>query len=689
MEYNINMKKEYKVSVITPFCNTDLKLFEECANHMINQTIGFDNVEWIIVLHNCKENYIQEVNTRLRKYVNVVTKVLNNDIHAASSPRNYALNLVSAPYLVFLDSDDFLGNDCLEKAYKAIKKTKAEIVGFRRAFIASKEGLFPMVDDVLYNSTEDLVVETKGKWDKDVVFYRDFLFVTSHIFDFNFIKKNGFKFDESIILGEDMYFMLSLVPKLTKIAFMPKFIGYTYYLHESSMIQKATKSDVQLLSFAKGFKNVYELDKKNKTNGLTSYACLRMLTNYILNSPDVKVETRVMIKLMLQEAIEATSENEKDEHYRKLIKSVIFNPEDPWKSEYVIKVINGQEALLKIINDNVNSDYGKRYNFKQVRNFKTYQELVPLQTYDDYKPIIDLYNKVGVDGILCSRKITRFFINSNNELIPNTFEHFNNYVDAFASLLRGKHNFLIGRSKKLKFRSNNGAIVRDLQSQLINDYFNHYLDRLTKEDATFSSEQGIYFTKTKESNYHNLLIDALQDKKIEQIVAVNTDEILNCLNYLKNNWKLLLKSINNKDRYKELKVIFEKGFNTPIAKKIWPKLVKIVGFGTGELYKSNNKLKTYTGNIPHNHGYYFTEEAMLGKAVEDDSDLFECSMADSFYELLPINKNTNKTTLISDAQVNETYQLIITNQNGLYRYITDHFITVKEKNNTNIKYIVY
>ena len=34
-------------------------------------------------------------------------------------------------------------------------------------------------------------------------------------------------------------------------------------------------------------------------------------------------------------------------------------------------------------------------------------------------------------------------------------------------------------------------------------------------------------------------------------------------------------------------------------------------------------MKLFTGDTPHNHGYYYTEEAICGKAVADNSDLFE------------------------------------------------------------------
>ena len=49
---------KYLVSVVTPFHNAKLHLFEKCVESMKNQTIGFENIEWVIALHNSEEEYV-------------------------------------------------------------------------------------------------------------------------------------------------------------------------------------------------------------------------------------------------------------------------------------------------------------------------------------------------------------------------------------------------------------------------------------------------------------------------------------------------------------------------------------------------------------------------------------------------------------------------------------------------------
>lgn len=100
-------------------------------------------------------------------------------------------------------------------------------------------------------------------------------------------------------------------------------------------------------------------------------------------------------------------------------------------------------------------------------------------------------------------------------------------------------------------------------------------------------------------------------------------------------------------------------------------------------------MKQYTGTIAHNHGYYYTEETIYGRAVSDDSDLFETFSSGCFHEYLPLD-NVGDTTLFStDTRPGVPYQLVVTNSAGLYRYITDHVVNIKEIKIDRILFTIY
>ena len=96
----------YKVSVVTPFHNVDMGMFQKCAESMRAQTLGFENIEWIIVVHNCKPHYLPLLTEMFKDDKNVIIKELNDDFHSPASPRNHGMKFVTGPYLGFLDGDD-------------------------------------------------------------------------------------------------------------------------------------------------------------------------------------------------------------------------------------------------------------------------------------------------------------------------------------------------------------------------------------------------------------------------------------------------------------------------------------------------------------------------------------------------------------------------------------------------------
>ena len=61
---------------------------------------------------------------------------------------------------------------------------------------------------------------------------------------------------------------------------------------------------------------------------------------------------------------------------------------------------NNKELLKKLLNDNKETEYGKKYNFASIRNISDYQQQVPLTTYDDYETYIDRMTEHGERNLL-------------------------------------------------------------------------------------------------------------------------------------------------------------------------------------------------------------------------------------------------------------------------------------------------
>jgi hypothetical protein len=100
-------------------------------------------------------------------------------------------------------------------------------------------------------------------------------------------------------------------------------------------------------------------------------------------------------------------------------------------------------------------------------------------------------------------------------------------------------------------------------------------------------------------------------------------------------------------------------------------------------------MKRFTGETPHTNGYYYTEETIYGRAVADNSDLFETFSSDSFHEYLPVDSESETTLLSTATKPGVPYQLVVTNSAGLYRYVTDHIVCIQESQMDKILFTIY
>ena len=72
--------KKYAVSVIIPLHKTALHMFKRTIQSVREQTLGFENIELIVIVHNSPEEYEQQIQTMLGSYDNVRVEILHDQI---------------------------------------------------------------------------------------------------------------------------------------------------------------------------------------------------------------------------------------------------------------------------------------------------------------------------------------------------------------------------------------------------------------------------------------------------------------------------------------------------------------------------------------------------------------------------------------------------------------------------------
>ena len=98
------MQLKYKISVIIPTFNAEDYLLE-AVDSIKNQTMGFENIEVILVDDKSSDKTPDLIKELSQKYENVKSIILEENTGTASGPRNRGIKESSANYVIFLDND--------------------------------------------------------------------------------------------------------------------------------------------------------------------------------------------------------------------------------------------------------------------------------------------------------------------------------------------------------------------------------------------------------------------------------------------------------------------------------------------------------------------------------------------------------------------------------------------------------
>ena len=118
---SIFIKRGYKFSVVMAIYNTE-DYVGEAIDSIINQTIGFeDNIQLILIDDGSTDNTNSILMDYKEQYPNNIL-VLTQENQGQATARNNGLKYVNGKYVNFLDSDDYLSEDAMEKVFPFFEK---------------------------------------------------------------------------------------------------------------------------------------------------------------------------------------------------------------------------------------------------------------------------------------------------------------------------------------------------------------------------------------------------------------------------------------------------------------------------------------------------------------------------------------------------------------------------------------
>lgn len=113
-------------SVIVPVYNVE-KYLAKCLDSLLAQS--FSDYEIIVVNDGSPDNSQSIIDSYVAKYSDKVKGYLKHN-EGVSSARNYGIARAIGDYLVFVDSDDYVAEDMLQKLKAVIDEEEPDVLGF-------------------------------------------------------------------------------------------------------------------------------------------------------------------------------------------------------------------------------------------------------------------------------------------------------------------------------------------------------------------------------------------------------------------------------------------------------------------------------------------------------------------------------------------------------------------------------
>ncbi|KAF0519025.1 glycosyltransferase family 2 protein [Pediococcus pentosaceus] len=209
------------VSIVIPIYNVE-DFLENCLNSVKNQS--YKDIEVLLVDDGSKDNSKKicdefvEIDDRF-KYVYQKNS-------GVSSARNNGMRNARGEYITFVDGDDYLDKDHIEKMVNGLSQSELVISGRKNVTESGINSVFQNDKDILFNKKEliDQILR------KGIVFS----YPWNKMFKMEILLKNSIEFDEKLDYGEDLVFDIQYATLIRK-SMLITGSTYNYVYREDSV----------------------------------------------------------------------------------------------------------------------------------------------------------------------------------------------------------------------------------------------------------------------------------------------------------------------------------------------------------------------------------------------------------------------------------------------------------------------
>lgn len=269
-----NRNRDFKVSVVMPVYNAE-KTLRKTIDSVIRQTIGFENIEFLILDDKSTDNSRSIIMEYARSYPNIVPVFFKSNNGSPAKPRNVGIDLAKGKYLMFIDSDDWLSRNGIEVLYKLMEKTGNPYGIGRTMKVEDKK----LVITGEYNSCE--YRESINPCTIPHIFQH--LGPTARMMRTAFLREHNCRFPD-MRFAEDKQFFIDVLTNCPNISTTKEVIYYVNrYRDNKSLVSKTSifeKTDTNLAVIRHVIqKNLPENIERMVLNRLYEFDCITRLFN--------------------------------------------------------------------------------------------------------------------------------------------------------------------------------------------------------------------------------------------------------------------------------------------------------------------------------------------------------------------------------------------------------------------------
>lgn len=310
-----------KVSVIIPVYNVE-KYIDKCLNSVINQTLK--DIEIIIVNDGSPDNSQSIIDEYSRKDKRIISLIQENGRQGKA--RNNGLKHATGEYISFIDSDDYIESDMLEKMYNKAKEEDSDIVicSNYNIYEATNGNEVIFIDEKLM---EDSIDNKKNK-------LLNIISPCCKIYKRSLIQNSNIFFMEKLYY-EDLAFSIKSLVLSNKISYVNEPLYY-YIIHEGSTM--TSTNVIRNLDIINAFEDIITFLKDKK-----------MYKNYYSEIEFMAINN-LYISTIVRIIRSNVSKNEKKKIINKLLKYFYDNFNNYKKNKYLSTLNKNRKIIYILIN---------------------------------------------------------------------------------------------------------------------------------------------------------------------------------------------------------------------------------------------------------------------------------------------------------------------------------------------------